>query len=206
MIKVLRSIVIFLFLFLVSCSPKTIIVEVTSTPQPTEASIATAIPTPLLTPTNSPMPSMITLAITNEDINEILPGNFYTSDLTILQNEEDKLTGAQVFEGGFTSSVEVGTIWLTLPGSSCEGRTLDMARQGGVKEGTPIEKMKIYLADDFWMQHTKENNHINFGYSVGEMCVMFEYEVPPSLNAEDASGFLSLMAQKQMIKLQEAGY
>lgn len=177
------------------------------TPTATATYLPTNTPTTPPTVTSTPRIEISNLLISREEINNTLSGNFYQHDFIVLQNEQE--AGIHLFEGAYTSQTG-GTIWVTLvklpDGISCHGLTRQFASEAGLQTGTPLEIPNIYLADDIWMEYSKESNHISFGYSINEVCVNFEFDLVQELEPEEATAFLSVIAQKQMVKIQEAGY
>jgi len=196
-----------LFVFLVGCSPSEAVIQTAIAG--TQKAMPTPTSTPTLeSPTSVPLPDIKTLIITQPEIDSILPG-FYNTSMIIVDDSSNPATGRQTFEGAFRGRGDAGMIWISLtkfPNNAPSSGFNDYYKNVLISQGKEIALPgTIVRPKDSWAVSTKEN-HIIMGFSKSNLFIMIENELSKGLTPEVDIAFVSLLAQAQSSKLENAGY
>lgn len=181
----------------------------TYTPTAKELSTATAKPTntKASTPTEVQKIDLRSLAITKDDIDQILPG-YYKQDPIVVD------TGSQVdsliistFAGIFKGSSGAGNISLMLiqysSESFCKEALPEIAEHYNGKE---LDLPLIELPNESVLFEISEENQVMMVLCRLSIQTVFTFDIPNGLTGEDMVTLAGLLGQKQYYKIVDAGY
>jgi hypothetical protein len=205
--------ILVLMVLLIGCSPSSEVIQqaiyqTQTSVGKTQEAIPTSTYIPTLAPTNTPLPDIKTLIISQPELNAILPGIFLSAMMIIEDSTESEF---QLFTGAYRPVDDSGAIGISLVkflDNIHVSNFIDTLKNGGLGDDKDKDislPQNLVLPKDSFAYRSKENKLI-MGFSQSNVAVMFEYVLSKGIIAEDAISFVSLVAQAQSTKLANAGY
>lgn len=208
--ETLFSLLILSVIFIVSCSPSEDAIQkaieqtalaatATFTPSPTN----TPVPTGTAVPT--PRPSLNQVVITTEELNGILGSKFYSNMIVIVNDQDILYQGNNAFAGNIIGkdTYPISIFLMTGSNQNC-------SKQVTLIDSSDIVFMEItediYLPNDIYLAKSKDNKQIESGFSSGDSCTKINIALEGKATPEIVKAFMLLIVQKQVAKLELAGY